>query len=42
MINAMIDDEEGEVDLEAPIHGIQTLEHEINEINGVICPKTGK
>ena len=42
LINAIIDDEEGEVDLEALIHGIQTLEHEINEINAVICPKTGK
>ena len=42
LVNAIIDDDEGEVDLGALIHGIQTLEHEINEINAVICPKTGK
>ena len=41
LINAILDDEEGEVDPGASIHGIDALEHEINEINAVICPKTG-
>ena len=42
LINTIIDDEEGEVDLGALIHGIEALEHEINEINAVTCPKTRK
>ena len=36
LINAIIDDE---IDLQALIHGVETLE---NQVNSVTCPKTGK
>ena len=39
LINAIIDDEDGEIDLQEFIHGVETLE---NQVNTVTCPKTGK
>ena len=38
LINAIIDDEDGELDSQALIHGVETLE---NQLNAVTCPKTG-
>ena len=38
LINAIIDDEDGEIDLEALIHGVEILE---KQVNAVTCPKTG-
>ena len=38
LINAIIDDEDGEIDLEALIHGVETL---VKQVNAVTCPKTG-
>ena len=39
LINAIIDDKDGEIYLQTLIHGVETLE---NQVNAVICPKTGK
>ena len=39
LINTIIDDEDGEIDFQALIHGVKTLE---NQVNAVACPKTGK
>ena len=39
LINAIIDDEDSKIDLHALIHGVETLE---NQVNSVTCPKTGK
>ena len=39
LVNAIIDDKDGEIDLQALIHGVETLE---NQLNAVTCPKTGK
>ena len=39
LINAIIDDEDGEIDLQVLIHGVEILE---NQVNAVTCPKTGK
>ena len=39
LINTIIDDEDGKIDLQALIHGVETLE---NQVNVVTCPKTGK
>ena len=39
LLNAIIDDNTGEVDIKALIHGIEVLENKVNEIT---CPKTGK
>ena len=38
-INATIDDKDGEIYLEALMHGIETWE---KQVNAVTCPKTGK
>ena len=39
LINAVIDDEEGEVDIMALVHGIEVLE---KQVNAITCPETGK
>ena len=39
LINEINDDEDGEIYLQALIHGVETLE---NQVNTVTCPKTGK
>ena len=39
LINAVIDDEEREVDIMALVHGIEVLE---KQINAITCPETGK
>ena len=39
LINAIIDDEDGKIYLQALIHGVEKLE---NQVNAVTCPKTGK
>ena len=39
LLNAIIDDDTGEVDIKALIHGIKVLETKVNEIT---CPETGK
>ena len=38
LLNAIIDDNTGEVDIKALIHGIEVLE---NKINAIPCPSTG-
>ena len=38
LINAIIDDNDGEIDLKALIHGFKTL---VKQVNAVTCPKTG-
>ena len=37
-INAIIEDDTGDVDIKALVHGIEVLE---NKINAVTCPTTG-
>ena len=37
LINTIIDDEDGEIDLEALIHGVEIL---VKQVNAVTCPKT--
>ena len=39
LLNAIIDDNTGEVDIKALIHGIEVLE---TKVNAITCPKTGK
>ena len=39
LINAIIDDDTGEVDVKALVHGLEVLE---NKINTITCPTTGK
>ena len=39
LLNSIIDDNTGEVDIKALIHGIEVLE---NKVNAIKCPKTGK
>ena len=39
LFNAIIDENTGEVDIKALIHGIEVLE---NKVNASTCPKTGK
>ena len=39
LLNAIIDDNTGEVDIKALIHGIEVLE---NKVNALTSPKTGK
>ena len=39
LLNAIIDDNTGEVDIKALIHGIEMLE---NKVNSITCPTTGK
>ena len=39
LLNAIIDDDAGEVDIKALVYGIEVLE---NKINAITCPKTGK
>ena len=39
LLNAIIDDDTGEVDIKALIHGIEVLE---TKVNAITCPKTGK
>ena len=39
LINVIIDDKDGEIYLQALIHGVETLE---NQVNAVTCPKIGK
>ena len=39
LLNAIIDDDTGEVDIKALVHGIEVLE---NKINAITCPKTEK
>ena len=39
LLNAIIDDNTGEVDIKALIHGIKVLKTKVNEIT---CPETGK
>ena len=39
LLNAIIDDNTGEVDIKALIHGIEVLETKVNVIT---CPNTGK
>ena len=39
LLNAIIDDSTGEVDIKALIHGIEVLE---NKVNAITCPQTGK
>ena len=39
LLNAIIDDNTGEVNIKALIHGIEVLE---NKVNSITCPKTGK
>ena len=38
LLNAIIDDNTGDVDIKALIHGIEVLE---NKVNAIICPTTG-
>ena len=38
LLNAIIDDDIGEVDIKALVHGIEVLE---NIINAITCPTTG-
>ena len=38
LLNAIIDDDAGEVDIKALVHGIEVLE---NKINAITCPTTG-
>ena len=38
LINAIIDDNKGEVDITSLVHGIEVLE---NKINAITCPTTG-
>ena len=38
LLNAIIDDEAGEVDIEVLVHGIEVLEAQVNFIT---CPETG-
>ena len=37
LINAIIDDEDGKIDLEELIHGVKTL---VKQVNAVTCLKT--
>ena len=37
VLNAIIDDDTGEVDIKALIHGIEVLE---TKVNAIACPKT--
>ena len=39
LLNDIIDDNTGEVDIKALIHGIEVLE---NKVNAITCPTTGK
>ena len=39
LLNTIIDENTGEVDIKALIHGIEVLE---NKVNAITCPKTGK
>ena len=39
LLNAIIDENTGEVDIKALIHGIEVLE---NKVNAITCPQTGK
>ena len=39
LLNEIIDDSTGEVDIKALIHGIEVLG---NKVNAITCPKTGK
>ena len=39
LLNAIIDDDTGEVDIKALVNGIEVLE---NKINAIMCPTTGK
>ena len=39
LLNAIIYDNTGEVDIKSLIHGIELLE---TKVNAIICPKTGK
>ena len=39
LINAIIYDEDGKIDLQALIHGVKTLE---NQVNAVTCPQNRK
>ena len=39
LLNEIIDDNTGEVDIKALIHGIKVLE---TKVNSITCPKTGK
>ena len=39
LLNAVIDDEAGKVDIMALVHGIEVLE---KQVNAITCPKTGK
>ena len=39
LLNSIIDDNTGDVDIKALIHGIEVLE---NKVNAITCPKTGK
>ena len=39
LINAIIYDNTGDVDIKALIHGIKVLE---TKVNAITCPKTGK
>ena len=39
LINAIIDEDTGEVDIKALVHGIEVLE---NKINDITCSTTGK
>ena len=39
LLNAIIDDDTGEVDIKALINGIEVLE---TKVNAITCPKTGK
>ena len=38
-LNAIFDDDAGEVEIKASVHGIEVLE---NKINSITCPTTGK
>ena len=38
LLNAIIDDDTGDVDIKALVHGIEVLE---NKINAITCPTTG-
>ena len=39
LLNEIIDDDTGDVDIKALVHGIEVLE---NKINAITCPTTGK
>ena len=39
LLNAIVDDNTGEVDIKALIHDIELLE---NKVNAITCPTTGK